>query len=148
MAEGRLEADVIERCHLLATINFARILNRPLCQLGDAKASLLVLLVLFNSHLSIALEGKEVAFRGLEADRGAKGDWFLRVAVFEVEQGQFLALAHFKVGYLNHQNDYLVRELLRETYIKNGVMASGHSVAFSMVDLDIVIVHNTLQCNL
>lgn len=97
VSKGRLQANVIERCHLVAVLYFARIKNRPLRQLSDGVATFLVLLILLDTHLAITLECEEVAFGGLKADRRAEGDRLLRVSILKIKQRELFALAHFQV---------------------------------------------------
>ena len=100
VTEGTLEADVIEGGHFVTIGHFARIQNCPFGQLGNAIAALFILLVLFDSHLTVALEGEEVTFGRLEANRGAESNWLLAVSILEIQQGQLLALAHLQVRHL------------------------------------------------
>ena len=86
VTEGRLEADVVERCHLVSILHFSSIKDGPLCKLGDRVAALFVPLVLLNTHLAVAFEREKVAFTRLQADGRAKCDRLVRVAVLEVKQ--------------------------------------------------------------
>lgn len=95
MAEGRLEANVVEWGHLVSILHFSSIKDGPLCKLCDRVAALLVSLVLLNTHLAVAFERKEVAFTRLQAHRRSKSDWLVRVAILKVQQRQFFAFAHF-----------------------------------------------------
>ena len=68
VAEGTLQANVVEGCHFVAIGDFSSVQDGPFCQLGDTVAALLILLVLLNAHLSIALKREEIAFCSLQAD--------------------------------------------------------------------------------
>ena len=61
VSEGRLQADVVKRGHFLSVRDTPGVKNCPLRKLGDAVGALFKALVLFNTQLAIALEGKEVA---------------------------------------------------------------------------------------
>ena len=100
VTEGTLETNVIEGCHFITILHFARIQNCPFGQLGNAIAALFILLVLLDSHLTVTLEGEEVSLGCLKANRGAKSNRLLAVSILEIQQGQLLALAHLQIRHL------------------------------------------------
>ena len=131
VAERRFEADIIERRDFVAVGYFARIQNGPFGKLSNAIATLFILLILLDAHLTVALKCEEISLWGLEADRRAKSHWLLGVTILEVEKGKFFTLANLKI---------------RD--VKDGVMSSCYSITFIMINFDVVVIHNAFQSNL
>lgn len=85
LAEGRLEADVVEGSHVVVIGDVLDVVYCPFCEPRYAIGLILVSLVLFDLKLAIAFEGQEVAVWRHQADRLAEHHWLLRLPVVEFQ---------------------------------------------------------------
>jgi hypothetical protein len=85
MCEWILQTDVIERGNFVSIRGVTRVQYGPLGQLGHTIRPILISLIRLHLHITMHIEGKELAFAGSEAHAGAKSHRLCRVSILKLQ---------------------------------------------------------------